>query len=184
MSPDRDFHAGMERIEGLIRQLDRSSDPAVRASVQELIQSLMDLHGAAVNRMLEIVHERGEEGAAAIDAIGRDPLTSSLLVLYGLHPETIETRVARAMEELAPVFRKSGADIGLESIEEGVVRLRIGALENPSAGGHLKQAIEDKIYERAPDVVRVEGLASLGAPGLVSIQTAGQGIALAGQSGD
>ena len=161
MNEDHDFQERMARIETLIRQLERASDPAMRASIKELMQSVMDLHGVAVNRMLEIVYESGDLGARIIDSVGQDPLTGSLLILYGLHPLDLPARVARALEKLAPTFRRHGADVRLEGVEDGVVRLRIEGVHNAIAGRALAASIEEQIYAFAPDVTRVEGLSVL-----------------------
>jgi Fe-S cluster biogenesis protein NfuA len=169
MPENQDFQERTARIEELIRKVESTADPAVRASVKELMQSVMDLHAEAVNRMLEIVHEEGEEAARIMDALGADPLTGSLLILYGLHPQDTATRVTRALDKLQPTFRKHGAEVELEGMEDGVVRLRIGGVENSSSGKILKKAIEDQIYALAPDVTRVEGLAVLGSE-LVGIE--------------
>jgi hypothetical protein len=42
------FGEDMQRIGGLVQGIDSIADPAVRASVKDLVQSLMDFHGAAI----------------------------------------------------------------------------------------------------------------------------------------
>ncbi len=183
MTEDQAFQERMARVEALIRQLERTSDPAVRASAKELMQAVMDLHGTAVNRMLEIIHECGDEGSRIIDSMGEDPLAGSLLILYGLHPQDLSARVDHAMEKLAPMFRKHGADVQLEGLQEGVVRLRIEGVHNATVGRALKTAIEEQIYALAPDVTRVEGLSALGASDFVEIQNAAAPLAHVGAPG-
>lgn len=182
MTEDPDFQERMARVEALIHKLDRASDPAVRASVKELMHSMMDLHGTAVNRMLEIIHESGNQSSRIIDLLGDDPLTGSLLILYGLHPQDLPARVAKAMEKLAPTFRKHGVNVELESVEESVVRLRIEDVHNATVGRALKNAIEEQIYALAPDVTRVEGLTALGASDFVEIQNVTAPLEHAGAS--
>jgi hypothetical protein len=63
----------MQRIGGLVQEIESIADPAVRAATKNLVQSLMDLHGAALERTLEIVAEAGEPGMNIIDRLGRDP---------------------------------------------------------------------------------------------------------------
>ena len=69
---------------------------------KELVQLLMDVHGAGLERMMEIVFESEGSGPAIIDKLGNDSITSSLLLLYSLHPDDLETRVHKAMERIAP----------------------------------------------------------------------------------
>ena len=168
MADDQNFNAGIARIQTLIRQLETASDPAVRASVKELVQCMMDYHAAAVHRMMEVV-DRSPESSTIIDSLGEDPLVRSLLVLYGLHPQSTAARVQQALEKLASTFRKCGADVELEWIEGSVVSLRISEVHSATVGRTLKDAIEEQIYTYAPDVTRVEGLNALGVSDLVAI---------------
>ena len=172
-----EFEQSMARLGDLIRQLEHTGDPAIRSAAKEAIQCLMDLHGAAVGRILEIVAEKTD--GAAIHAIGDDPLTRSLLILYGLHPDPLEARVNQALRNLGSAFRRSGAQVELLGIEETTVRLKITGVKDGASGRGLKQSIEEQIYALAPDVTRVEGLETLGAE-LVAI--AGM-PALAGKGG-
>jgi len=194
MAENEDFQQRIARIGALTRTVEGTSDPAVRALVKELVQSVMDLHGTAIQRVLEILHESGPQGAAAIDSLGKDPLTGSLLVLYGLHPLDMATRVAQAIHRLEPTFRKHQTEVELIGVEDGVVRLKIGMIQNAASGHAVKSAIEDQIYAAAPDVTRIDGLSALGASDLVSIETLaaagishhtnGTGAVAAGKGGD
>lgn len=166
---DRAFEAQMERIQALIKQLEKISDPAVQTTVKELVQCMLDFNSTAVDRMLEIVDKSGSHGPRIIDSLGQDPLIRSLLILYGLHPQDTATRVAQALDQLAPVFRKHGAEIELDRVDGSVVRLRVGAVHNPTVGQTLKTSIEEQIYAFAPDVTRVDGLSSLAQSDLVRI---------------
>ena len=76
----------VQRIEELIEKIDSVSDPQLRGNAVELVQSLMELHGEGINRLLEIVAE-DRSGQAIIDTIGKDQLVGGLLMLYGLHPQ-------------------------------------------------------------------------------------------------
>ena len=62
MADDRDFRADMQRIGGLVQEIESIADPAVRATTKDLMQSLMDLHGAALEKALDIVAEAGDPG--------------------------------------------------------------------------------------------------------------------------
>ncbi len=79
------------------------ADAEGRASAMELFQTIMDLHGAGLERMMEIVFDGGESGGEVIDKFARDDLVASLLLLYGLHPLDLETRVIEAIEPGAPL---------------------------------------------------------------------------------
>src|SRR3954454_3887228 len=108
----------MERIvqiEGLIRRIELSADPDTMAGVRELVEAILEYHGAGLERTLDIVRQ-SSGGDAAVREIARDALTGSLLLLYGLHPEDFETRVRRAIDSIPGVV--------LTGLSNGVVRLR------------------------------------------------------------
>ena len=100
MADSKDFREDMQKIGGLVQEIESIADPAVRDSAKNLMQSLMDLHGAALEKILDIVAEAGEPGMNMIDRLGRDSLVSSVLILYGLHPEDIESRVIKAVDKI------------------------------------------------------------------------------------
>jgi Fe-S cluster biogenesis protein NfuA len=148
----------IRRIDGLLHRLETMSDPEARASAVELVQSLMELHGTGLERMLEITADAGEPGYGIIDGFARDELVGGLLLLYGLHPVDLETRVMQALDKVRPYLASHGGNVEVLGIEEGVVRLRLqGSCKScPSSSMTLKLAIEEAIYEAAPDVTAIE----------------------------
>ena len=125
MPDDKDFQVKVQRIGELVGELENIADAEVRASAKALVQLLLDLHGAGLERVMEIVAKNDEAGQRTIDDLGRDALVSSLLVLYGLHPLDLESRVAQAVERVRPQVRKGGGELDLLGIESGVVRLQL-----------------------------------------------------------
>src|SRR5213079_2943123 len=47
----------IQAIEGLIRQVEESADPATRAGVRELVQAILEYHGAGLERIAELAGE-------------------------------------------------------------------------------------------------------------------------------
>jgi Fe-S cluster biogenesis protein NfuA/nitrite reductase/ring-hydroxylating ferredoxin subunit len=148
----------MEKIEGLIRTIENLPDPAARASALGLVQALMEFHGAGLERMMEIIADSGESGYAVFDKFGTDDLVGSVLLLYGLHPLPLETRVTQALDKVRPYLDSHGGNVELLDIADGVVRLRMqGSCKTcPSSSMTLKLAIEEAIYAAAPDVLLIE----------------------------
>ncbi len=173
MSNEKDFQQRVQRIGALVQEIETIADPAVRASTTQLVQLIMEFHGTGLDRALEILADAGDPGMALIDKLGRDPIVSSLLVLYGLHPDSLETRVSKAVERLAPKLQRDGAQLELLGIEDGAVRIRVTPGEHTcgSTTKALQAEIEDAIYEAAPDVasLSVEGLDGKPASGFVSL---------------
>jgi Fe-S cluster biogenesis protein NfuA len=160
-TPDNaDFRRRVQRIETLIREIDRLADPDARVRTRELVQAVLDLHGTGLERLLDRVAEAA--GPAVIEAAARDDLVGSLLLLHGLHPLDLETRVRQALEAVKPTLRSHGGTVELLGIADGVVRLRArGSWHSSSASvTTLKLAVEEAVYAKVPDVtaVEVEGL--------------------------
>lgn len=169
----KDFREEMTRIGELMQEMESIADPAVRAATTGLVKAIMDLHGTALERELEIVAEAGEPGMEIIDRLGRDSLVSGVLVLYGLHPEHVETRVAKAVERIRPQLRKQGCEVELLDAAEGVVRLRLDAGPHTcgSTAKTMQATLEAAIYDAAPDLVSLvmEGLEEKPASGFLSL---------------
>src|SRR6476469_3890476 len=171
----RDFREDIQRIGGLVQEIEAIADPALRAATKDLVQSLMDLHGAALEKALDIVAEAGEPGMSIIDRLGRDALVSSVLILYGLHPEDIETRVMKAVDRVRPQLRKQGCEVELLGMSDGAIRLRVGTASH-TCGSTAKTAqatLEGAIYDAAPDMTSlvIEGFEEKPASGFVALDT-------------
>ncbi len=119
-----EFQAYTGRIERLVERAGALEDAAARTTALDLLQSVMDLHGAAVSRIVELL-DATEAGRASLASLGADPLICGLLVLYGVHPVPLEERIARALENLAPQLRKHSGSAELIGIAEGVVRVKL-----------------------------------------------------------
>ena len=174
MTDDKEFRKRVQQIGDLVQQIEAIADPAVRATTKELVQLLMELHGTGLERMMDITFQAGDAGSQIIDDLGRDPLVSSLLVLYGLHPEELTSRVERAVDRIRPGLRKQGCEVELISTNDGVIRVRValGAHSCSSTAETIRSTVEDAIYDAAPDIIflTVEGLDGQPASGFVALE--------------
>jgi len=157
------------RLESLVQEVDRFKDAQAREKTREIVQALMDLHGGALETILQRIAASGDSGLRLIDELAEDEMVSGLLLLYGLHPLDLEARVRQALEKCRPYLHSHGGNVELLSVsDEGVVHLRLeGSCHGcPSSALTLKSTIEEAIYEKAPDAtgIEVEG-ADQGHPG-------------------
>jgi Fe-S cluster biogenesis protein NfuA len=173
VADSKDFREDMQRIGELVQEVESIADPAVRASTKNLVQSIMDLHGAALEKALDIVADAGEPGMNIIDRLGRDPLVSSVLVLYGLHPEDIRTRVVNAVEKMRPQLRKQGCEVEILEVNGGAIRLRVetGSHTCGSTAKTVQASLEGAVYDAAPDLTSlvIEGFEERPASGFVAL---------------
>jgi Fe-S cluster biogenesis protein NfuA len=159
-----EFQAYTEQVEQAVQRVSSISDEDARTKALELLQSMMDLHGAAMARVVEVLSDGGDAGRNSLAKLGGDPLICGLLVLYGIHPVALADRVTRAIEKVRPQVQKQGGSVELVEVEEAVVRVKLqtsgqGCGSSPDA---LKSAVEQAILEAAPEVVDlvIEGLPS------------------------
>ncbi len=156
---ESDFQKRMQRIEVLVREIESfGGDGQMQATASELVSLLMELHGNGLRRMVEMLEQGGPTGTAAIERFAADPLIGSLLILYGVHPDDLETRVNRGLAAARPYLESHGGNVELLRIDEGRVTLRlVGNCHGcPSSAVTMNQAVEEAICEFAPDVVAVE----------------------------
>src|SRR4051812_28257100 len=149
-------------METLLDEIESLKDPNARSKAAEVVQVLLELYGEGLARMMETVAQ-GEESERTFEAFAEDELVSHLLLLHGLHPLDVETRVVQALEEVRPYLQSHGGNVELLGIEGDVARLRMqGSCDGcPSSAMTLKLAIEEAIQKAAPDLegIEAEGVA-------------------------
>jgi Fe-S cluster biogenesis protein NfuA len=169
------FQEQVKRLGELVSQFDEMPDGPQKTAGKELIQLLMDVHGQGLERMMEIVFESGVAGSALIDQLGKDEIAGGLLLLYSLHPDSLETRLHTALDRMRPRLRKLSCAIDLVSIDEGAVRVRL-TKSGHSCGSSTKELrglVENGLYEIAPDITALEilGLEEPSSTGFVALES-------------
>jgi Fe-S cluster biogenesis protein NfuA len=164
----------------------RLADPDVEARLarlDEVLESLQPLPGAATEAVRLLTEVYGEALARVVDAadeqlaerLADDELLGHLLVLHDIHPEPAERRAARAVERLRPAVRERGGDVEWAGVEEqvGRVRLKTGGCGSGCGGGgsDVTDAVREAVLAVAPELTAVEPLPSTPAPAFVPLTT-------------
>lgn len=154
---DNEFQARTEQIDRLVQRVNAFKDDDARTTSLELLQSMMDLHGAAMERVVELLSQSGEVGRGSLSKLGHDPLICGLLVLYGIHPVALEERVSRAIEKVRPQLQKHGGTVELIEVRDEAVRIKIQSSGNGcgSSVDRLKATVEQAILEAGPEIVAI-----------------------------
>jgi Fe-S cluster biogenesis protein NfuA/nitrite reductase/ring-hydroxylating ferredoxin subunit len=151
----------VSRIETLLEEIEALEDPRARARSAEMVQTLLELYGEGLGRIVEAVGRLG--GQDLKDELLEDELISHLLLLHGLHPVDVETRVLGALDEVRPYLESHGGNVQFLGIEGDVALVRLeGSCDGcPSSTMTLKLAIEEAIQKAAPELegVQAEGVA-------------------------
>jgi hypothetical protein len=148
----------LERVEELVHEIERFPDEGLRERAREIVETVLDLHGAALARILEAASGRGDPGRELIEAIASDEIVSSVLVLHDLHPRDLEGRVRAALERVRTGLVLRGARAELLAVGEGAIRVRV-VRETAGCGSEtprLKALVEEAVERAAPDAISVE----------------------------
>ncbi len=158
MADNAEFQEQIRQLGKLVAEFDQLPDSPAKVLGKRLVQLLMDVHGAGLERVMEVIFDCGSSGPGIIDKLGQDSIAGSLLLLYSLHPDDLETRVQKAVERIRPRLRKLSCAIELVGVHEGAVEIRL-AVAGHSCGSSAKDIraiVEDGVYEFAPDVASFE----------------------------
>ena len=144
-----DFGDGMNRLEGLIAEVERSCPEDSLPLVRELVRLLLNVHEGGLRELLQALGEaRPGEGEELVRAVVRRPVVASLLLMHGLHPDALGERVERAVRE-ANDAAPGQAVAELSRIDGAEVFVQIRGKAAPAA--LLRKAVERTVCERAPD---------------------------------
>lgn len=144
---------------GVLLQTGGMDRVIARGSTEDLVRQVADIYGSGLRRIMEILHDQGKLDDATVEALAADSLVSGLLLLHGLHPRSLEARVAAAVDRLRPYLGSNGLAAELEGTsQDGVVRLKLfrtypGA---PPSSAPLKSEVEAAIKAAAPEVTAVD----------------------------
>ena len=157
-APAPDSREMARRLQDLIEQIQGQPNPAARALLQDCLQSLLAFYGDGLSRILAHIHDSGAVGQEILERIGQDQTVNGLLLIHGLHPVALETRLRGALEKVRPYMQSHGGNIELLSLENEVARVRLeGTCKScPSSAITLELAVRRAVDEACPDLMGFE----------------------------
>lgn len=125
---------------------------AARERAEALVAEVVELYGAALQRIV------GSVDRASVEAMTTDDLVASVLLVHGLHPHDVARRVSDALDKVRPYLGSHGGDVEFVGVTDGVVRLRFaGSCKScPSSAVTLELAVNDAIRAAAPEIESIE----------------------------
>jgi len=161
-----DTEALVGRVEELTAQLEAIGDPFARACAEDLAGALMALYGEGLERMFAAI---AEEGSVSLrERLTEDGVVASLMLIHGLYPVDLPTRVQEALDSVRPYMESHGGNVELLGIEDGIAKLRLEGSCNgcPASASTMELAIEQALQEAAPDLegIDVEGVTAAPEP--------------------
>jgi len=131
---------------------------------------VLGIYGDGIARILELVKRSGVGGQKACHDLIHDGVVSGLLLIHGLHPHDLATRLRDALDKVRPYMESHGGNVELLSLEHDFARLRLqGSCKTcPSSAVTLELAVRHAIEEACPD------LAGFEVEGAIAAETARQ----------
>jgi Fe-S cluster biogenesis protein NfuA len=149
---NQDAEAAGERIEALLAALRSQAGPQAAATAEELVSCLVELYGAGLARITEII---GESESGLMARLVADPLVESLLLVHDLHPLEVSARVRRAVEEVLPQLGSHAGDVEYLGLDEaGVLRLRLE--QRGCSAETVRDLISKAVAGAAPEAAGVD----------------------------
>lgn len=136
------------RIETLLDQL--GSDPAVASTAEQLVAAVAQLYGAGLERIVALVDDPS--------TLAADDLVGNLLLLHGLHPVDIDTRIQNALDRVRPYLGSHAGGVEYLGVDDsGVAHVRLEGSCDGCAGSAatVHTAVERAILDAAPEVMSV-----------------------------
>ena len=97
-------HELVDRVQELTTRLEEIGDPDARACADDLATAIVQLYGEGLERIFARVGEDVRERLAT------DELVGSLMLVHGLYPVDVETRVREALDSVRPYLESHGGD--------------------------------------------------------------------------
>ena len=151
----------MMRVGELADELLSHPDPAVARKVEEMLDWVDAFHREGLGRLVEMI--RSWRGEIFLESVARDEVTGTFLATYDLGElPAADTgaadAVADALEEIRPYVESHGGTISVDSILDGVVKVRmLGSCDGcPSSAATLTVGVEQALREHWPNFRRLE----------------------------
>ena len=164
---DAAVEARLARLDVVLGQLEEIPGRTAELAL-EAVETLTEVYGESLRRAMQCA----DQSADVVRGLTADELLRHLLLLHGLHPDPVQTRAARAVEDLSAQLQRSGAAVELVAVEAGVARVRVSS--GSSCGGcgstaELEDLVREQVLTSAPELAGVETVAPEPTPTLIPV---------------
>ena len=148
----------VERLQELLVRLGSIDDMRGREIAEDVVSSLMELYGEGLYRIVGALDAAGPQGRSIRDALIEDGVVASLLLIHGLYPVPLETRVEEALDRVRPYMESHGGDVELVGLDGDIAHLRLKGSCNGcgASASTLELAVKQALEEAAPDLLGIE----------------------------
>ena len=159
------FEQRFSRVEQLLSELSEFADPRLKQATHEILTTVLELHRLGLARILAVSDERVRRDLV------HDTHVSAMLLLHDLHPLSLDTRVAHAVDGLRERLRGKLDEVRVDT-RDGRIALRVVPVAGScgSTRATLKREFEEALLAAAPDAESVLVELTEPAPALVTLR--------------
>lgn len=172
---EAELQAESARIETLLAELRELVPLPAWQRVEDVLRRVVRLYSVGLGRALAHARRAGAAGPELDEQLCKDDLLASLLVLHGLHPQTTEQRIQRALAALRAELHLADDALVVTTIADGVVHLHAAESIGGGAMSHgLAESMIHRVLETAaPEItsIVIAGLPRPHDPTLVQLRT-------------
>jgi Fe-S cluster biogenesis protein NfuA len=142
-------------VRGLLAVLNDQLDQleAMPGPLSELaltaVAGVAEIYGQALVRTLELADP------AAVERMLADELIAHLLALHGIHPESVETRLARVIDELRAAVSDQGGTVELDRLDDTVAVVRVALGGRASRSADIEHTVRRAVMTAVPELANV-----------------------------
>ncbi|SCF07281.1 Fe-S cluster biogenesis protein NfuA, 4Fe-4S-binding domain [Micromonospora viridifaciens] len=154
----------LARLDAVLGQLEQTPGRTAELAL-EAVELLTAVYGEALARVTDLA----TDSPGARDRLTGDELLRHLLLLHRIHPDPVQARVTRAVDDLRPQVRAQGGEIALVGVEDGVARISLSATSCGASA--LRDLVREQVLTFAPELSAVDVVAPAPAPALIPVAT-------------
>ena len=113
---DADVERRLAELDELLARVEQIPGPT-GALALEAVTAVVEIYGAALSRALLL--------ARSPEAFTGDPLLGHLLLVHRMHPDPVDVRVRRALDDIGSRLGPHGASLELLGIADGTAQVRV-----------------------------------------------------------
>ncbi|MEV6815353.1 hypothetical protein [Micromonospora sp. NPDC051296] len=156
----------LARLDAVLSQLEQTPGRTAELAL-EAVEMLTEVYGEALARVTDLT----AGSPRALDRLTGDELLRHLLLLHRIHPDPLDRRVARAVDDLRPQLQAQGAEIALIGVQDEVARISLSARSCGGGGAALRDLVREQVLTFAPELSAVDVVAPAPAPALIPVST-------------
>jgi Fe-S cluster biogenesis protein NfuA len=145
---DPEVRALLGALNDQLDQLEAMPGPVSELGLT-VVAGVAEIYGQALIRTLELADP------AAVERMLDDELIAHLLALHGIHPESVEKRLTRVIDELRAAVSDQGGTVELDRLDETVAVVRVALGARASRSADVEHTVRRAVMTAVPELADV-----------------------------